>query len=533
MTIFDKFLKLKRDKIKLNITDWYFVAVGVVTFVAITLWTITKSSIWFDEAFGAYLIRFNFWDIAKYTAADVHPPLYYWLLKLWGMLFGNTELALRSMSVFFGATVIVLGYLLVHRLFDKKVARISLIFLVLSPMLVRYSQEMRMYTLVTAIALAATYALTYAMDSKKRQPWIVYGILVGVGMWTHYFMALVWLAHWAWRADIIRRIATKRAYFKAFFSKQWILAHVIAVGLFVPWLPFFVKQALTVQVFGFWIPAVSPDTLVNFYTNLVYYQTSNASGGWQSETTHWLAIGFVALIGLLIWLAVRVYKSLDKKQRQSYRLILAAAFIPVILLILLSLPPLRPSFVDRYLIPSIVFTYIFIGITLALGIKYIKPKWRNAIVAVAMLFMTIGIANVWHFGNFAKMANPPASSNARQIYQAIVEKSGDNQPIIADSPWLFYEAVFYSTDKHPVYFLDEKTQYLYGSLDMLKYNNDHKIKDVTAFTKNNDIIWYVGLPRGADFNAPYSNWTPIQEVTYNDSITGKPAYKAVQYQIAN
>ena len=523
MTIFRRFFGLFKQKNKLQTTDWLFIAAGLTVFLIITLWTITKSSIWFDEAFGAYLIRFNFWDIARYTAADVHPPLYYWLLKLWSMGFGNTELALRSMSVFFGGVSITFGYLLIHRLFNKKAARISLIFMALAPMFVRYSQEMRMYTLVTAIALAATYVLTYAINTKKKMPWIVYGVLVGVGMWVHYFSAIVWIAHWVWRADIIRRSAKKGKFIKTFFSKQWVMAHVIAIALFIPWLPFFANQMFTVQAFGFWIPAVTPDTLVNFISNVIYYQDSGNVTGWLSAT---FLIVFVALI----MLSIRVYKSLNDADRRSYRLIIVLAFVPVLILFFASMPPLRSSFVDRYLVPSTLVISLFIGVTLAYSTKFIKSKLAIIVAIVVMTgIMTVGVSNVWYLGNYSKTSN--ASNNARQIVEAIVAKSGDSQPIIADSPWLYYEAAFYSTDKHPVYFVDANTQYLYGSLDMLKYNDYHKIKDINVFTSQNPIVWYVGLPRGADFKAPYSNWKPIQEVTVNDSINNKPAYKAIQYQI--
>ena len=53
----------------------------LAAFTGITFATIGRSSIWFDEAFGAYLIRFNFAEIFHYTSLDVHPPFYYWLLK--------------------------------------------------------------------------------------------------------------------------------------------------------------------------------------------------------------------------------------------------------------------------------------------------------------------------------------------------------------------------------------------------------------------------------------------------------------------
>ncbi|NCQ53999.1 hypothetical protein COV88_02605 [Candidatus Saccharibacteria bacterium CG11_big_fil_rev_8_21_14_0_20_41_19] len=524
MTIFRRIFGLNRSANKLKTTDWLFIAAGLAVFLIITLWTITKSSIWFDEAFGAYLIRFNFWDIAIYTAADVHPPLYYWLLKLWSICFGNTELALRSMSVLFGGVSIVFGYLLTHRLFNKKAARISLIFMVLAPMFVRYSQEMRMYTLVTAIALAATYVLTYAINTKKKMPWIIYGVLVGLGMWAHYFSAIVWIAHWVWRADAVRRIAKKGKFIKTLFSKQWIMAHVIAIGLFIPWLPFFAKQMFTVQAFGFWIPSVTPDTLVNFMSNVVYYQDSG-------NITGWLATVFLVVFIAVIVLAIRVYKNQNETERQAYRLIMTVAFVPVLILFFASMPPLRSSFVDRYLVPSALAISLFLGVTLAFSMKLIKSKLSIVVIAIVAGMMMVGVSNVWHLGNYSKTSN--ASNNTRQIFEAIVAKSGENQPIIADSPWLYYEAVFYSTDKHSVYFIDANTQYLYGSLDMLKYNDYHKIKDINVFTSENQIVWYVGLPRGADFKTPYPNWKPIQEVAVNDSINGKPAYKAIQYSVQN
>lgn len=528
MTIFQRILGLKNKPSGLNKTDYAFIFVGLAIFMAISFWTITKSSIWFDEAFGAYMIHFNFLEIAWYTAVDVHPPLYYWLLKIWSMIFGNTELALRSMSVFFGAIAVLFGYLLTHRLFGKNIARTSLIFMVLSPMIVRYSQEMRMYTLVAAIVVVATYVLTFAINSKKRLPWVVYGVLVSLGMWTHYFSALIWISHWIWRADIVRRSVRKTKFIKTFFSREWILAHLVAVGVFAAWVPCVLTQATIVQVGGFWIPAVTPDTFVNFYTNLMYYQTS-------SETVGWLAFGVFAVISFLAWLAVRVYKDQNDTERQSYRLIMIMAFVPVLLLFILSLPPLRSSFVDRYLIPSTFFTYLFIGLTMAYGVKFLNKRLHYISLVFMAGVMVIGILNVWHFGNYAKNSNPPASNNARQIVAEIVKNSGDNQPIIADSPWLFYEAVSYSTDKHPIYFIDANTEYIYGSLEMLKGNSDytkkHKIQDMDSFTNNNSIVWYVGLPRGADYNAPYDDWKELQRVAVDDSINGKPAYVAIQYQV--
>lgn len=519
--MFSKLFKSKRTLFGVELYDWLLVAVAVATFATITLWTITKSSIWFDEAFGAYLIRFNFLDIARYTATDVHPPVFYWLLKLWSMLFGTNELALRSMSVFFGGIAIIFGYLLTNKLFNKTVAKVSLVFMALSPMLVRYGQEARMYTLVAAIALAATYVLTLAINSKKKLPWVIYGILVSLGMWVHYFSAIVWIAHWIWRGDIIRRTAKKGEFIKKFFTKEWKLAHYVAVGLYLPWLPFFVMQSLVVQVLGFWIPPVNPGTLLNFLTNVIFYRD-------MSETTGLLSLGFVAVGILLVALAVRVYKSMGKNDKQSYRLIMTLAFVPELFLFFLSMI-IRPVFIDRYFIASTLAIAMFIGVTLVYGYKYLRPKFGLFVGLLVVVMMTIGIVNVYQLGNYNK--NTGDSNQTRQIVQAAMAKASDGQPIIAATPWIYMEEVYYQTNSHQVYFINV-TDYKYGSLDMVKYSDYHKISDISAFAKKHPIIWYVGWIGDGELKAPDSNWKELQKITINDLVNGKPAFEAIQYKIS-
>ncbi|MBX9721681.1 MAG: glycosyltransferase family 39 protein, partial [Candidatus Obscuribacterales bacterium] len=133
--------------------DILFVLIGLGIFATISFFNMTNSSIWFDEAFSAYIAQFNFAEIAAFTATDVHPPFYYWVLKVWTLLFGTSEVAFRSMSLLFGAGAIAAGYILARRFFGRLVAGVSLIFLVLSPMLIRYSDEARMYTLAVFIIL--------------------------------------------------------------------------------------------------------------------------------------------------------------------------------------------------------------------------------------------------------------------------------------------------------------------------------------------------------------------------------------------
>lgn len=515
--------RITNKKHTIGRTDIVALIVGISIFASISLATIANSSIWFDEAFSAYIIRFDFLEIWQFTSVDVHPPLYYWLLKLWSLLFGTTDIALRSMSVLFAGVSIVFGYLLLHRTLGRKVALYGLLAMVLSPILVRYSQEMRMYTLVLAIALAATYVLIRAVESGRRRLWVVYGVLVSLGMWTHYFAAIVWLAHWVWRALSVAKGAKRRPkkYMAAFFTKDWLVAHAVAIGLFVPWLPYLVKQLSIVQAFGFWIPPVSPVTLTNFFTNTVFYLD-------QGGLTPWLTLGFVVLVAISIWLSIRGYKTLKKSQRATYWLLVALAFVPPTLLLLASMPPLQSSFVDRYLVTSSVAISILLGFVLWFSTQH-KKKIVTVVTHVLIIGASIiGILNVYHYGNHNKTTNE--SSGAKQIMRQIAATSTVGDPVIAASMWMYYDAVFYASDSHSVWFVDTGS-YEYGSLEMLRTRDYGKITDKQSFLDSHNTFWYVARSGESMPNPPFDNLKQLQILTQPDPFTGKPAYTAIRFQV--
>lgn len=502
---------------------WVALAIGLVGFVAICLRTIGDASIWFDEAFSAYITRFNFGEIMQYTAADVHPPLYYLVLKVWEMFFGTSDLAIRSLSVLFGCVAIVFAFLLVKKLFGKKTAVISLLLLALLPILIRYSQEARMYTMTAAIAFSATYMLVRAGETKKRSDWAIYAILVAAGMLTHYFMALVWIAHWVWHIDKLWRGGTRgKKFFQQLFSGQWWRTYILAVILFLPWLPFMIKQLTVIQVAGFWIGPISLDTFSNVITNFFLYQE-------HGEVKSWLVVCLLAILIGLVWTGVRAYKSMDADKKASYRLILYIGVVPIMLLVISSLPPLQPSFVERYLLPS--FMALAISAAIAISVCPQKAKLRIGLVLLITILMILGIRNVEYYGNYNK--NSGTAVDTKTLVQEVQSAAADGEPIIASTPWIYYEAVFYDTPENPVYFIDAQTEYNFGSLEMLKNSDFHKILDLEQFSDQHDTVWYIGRPDGAEMESPDNSWQEVQVIDLDDRMTGQPSYRAVQYKTNN
>jgi len=110
-----------------------------------------------DDAFSFSISKQSASPIVLTTAADVHPPLYYLLLYYWMMLFGTSVFGMKLLSVLFGVLAIVMVYVVGRQLFDQQVGLLGAFILAISPFNIEFSQEARMYSLMTLLALLSTY----------------------------------------------------------------------------------------------------------------------------------------------------------------------------------------------------------------------------------------------------------------------------------------------------------------------------------------------------------------------------------------
>jgi len=125
-------------------------------------------SLWLDEGYSVVLARQSAAQIIGGLSGDLHPPLYGLLLHGWVLVFGDSEAALRSLSVFFGILTLLAAYFLARRLFGERTARYTALIISLSTFHVFYSQEARSYTLMAFLATLSFYFFVRLLDEKNR-----------------------------------------------------------------------------------------------------------------------------------------------------------------------------------------------------------------------------------------------------------------------------------------------------------------------------------------------------------------------------
>ena len=152
---------------------------GVVgLFAAVRLWRLSASCLWFDEIFSVHAARHGWLELLRFVAADIiHPPLFYLLLKTWIWLGGESLLWLRLLPALISIGAIIPFVLLCRELELKRSERnLSLLLLAVNGYLIKYAQELRMYSLLLLLSLCSLWLFVKffrAKDvSRKQLGWL-------------------------------------------------------------------------------------------------------------------------------------------------------------------------------------------------------------------------------------------------------------------------------------------------------------------------------------------------------------------------
>ncbi|MGB9873296.1 MAG: glycosyltransferase family 39 protein, partial [Anaerolineae bacterium] len=188
---------------------------------------------------AVWAVRHSFLETTLWTAGDVHPPLYFWLLWPWVRLTGESEFAARYLTVLVGMLTIAAMAPLGRRLGGRAVGAAALGLLALSRFHVWWSQEMRMYALAALAATLSFYFLlrwvspaqpTGRMGHRARAlvGWIAATV---AALYTIYFSALLL----AIQNLYVFLIGLGRRDRWALW-RPWLLAQAVALALWTPWL---------------------------------------------------------------------------------------------------------------------------------------------------------------------------------------------------------------------------------------------------------------------------------------------------------
>lgn len=358
----------------------YYVPIllGLITLFGLELRVaISNCPMWYDEGHSILVAvqQFPFGiDNFLFTKDFQHTPFYFYFLHFWLKIFGTSEILLRFSSVIFGVATIPLTYIVAKKLYknDKIVGIISAILVAVSPLMIYYSIEVRMYMMVTFLAvLSMNYLLDFDAKGDKKSlikllvtntliPYLLIGgIVFNIGQAIAYTLYL-FLAQKE-ETEKIRKYLTYRVYQLILLVPYFIIAIYYAY-----------QRSKFIM---FHIPSFQ---FINFVGNVQNFFGAKVG---MLFWTQYLPIMidflfFVSVVIPIVYFICALIRAFKEKDAKLYMAFLMATIAYVIILISCMLKVI--VLVPRY----IIFIVPILMILAAVGFSKLK-KWHIAIFLIA------------------------------------------------------------------------------------------------------------------------------------------------------
>lgn len=403
---------------------------------ALRIYRLDAQDIWGDEAFSIFLSQMPL-DKVIAGAADTHPPFYPLLLFAWLRLFGSTAFATRALSSIVGVLIVPLIFIFAKRASQsRRVAWFSAIPAAASPLLIYYSQETRMYELVTLLALISTYfclrvfGKTQIFQRPRSPTLLLYLITTGLAIYTHYSAFYILAAQNIYALFELRknRLALMR----------WLALQAVLVAAYIPWV-LVQTSFLSGKASARWdefnwggVEMIFGKTLLAFSVGLTV----------DSPLAQVETILFLAVVALGIFVVFH-------RRMTNAPLILVLLYFLIPLMISFLVNPILPFFFERYVLVALPAFYV----VMALGLDYIARLEFRAALGVTALFVGISAISLTNY--YFNDAYAKGKYGQMMSYVESHTEAGD--ALVLNNPLQKPLYLYYAPRNLPAFFLPDGT----------------------------------------------------------------------------
>ncbi len=378
----------------------------ILTALALRIARLPFLTMWSDEYHSFRVSSQPLLDIlsGKY-GGELNPPLYFAFLRFQRLIFGDSEIAMRSLSLFFATLSMVVFFKLSLSVFEAFIPSIAaLTLMAFHPILIYYSVEICSYSLLVLLSLVSFFSCIKIQNKTKFSGFWTFLLtfsIVGC-LYTHHFGLIAPIA-------IAAFVVTS-----AWMSRKWskpdtlsLSGVLAAIMLYLPGLLMLRKQA------------TSYPGQPNLATLIKSFQifTSNMN----QSTNNQLLIAF-ATITFFAGMIVLVSQVKDKHNTLIVILGIATAIIFILITHLAGI-----NTISRYLILAIPLVLMAIAATLI----PINKKWHGVINFFGVVTIGFYVISGTSFALNTKNENFQARWKAdwRYISEVIEAHRRNHEPI--------------------------------------------------------------------------------------------------------
>jgi len=352
-------------------------------------------SLWGDEAFASILSQKGLLDIITIAARDTSPPLHYFFLHFWMMLFGTSEIAIRTFPMLLFVFLAFVVYKFAGEVYGKRAGVIAFFLTLFNPFLFVYAFEARMYMLLALTATASMWLYV-----TKRWRWYI--VATTAALYTHHFSIFVIFVQVLYYLftqipTVKKQITAPEKLIVNQLKNPFIRSLLVVVLLYAPWVPVLYMQ--TKHVAGdFWLPKPSFDDLRFLFAHFIAGSTK------------------IGVEKLILYTSFLLFFTRGFTRKKDF-LIYLWLFFPAVLTYVMSQVG-RPLFFDRYLIVSAP----------AIGLLLASQKVSAITSKLVIVLLTIVLGGLF-FVNLYSFKHP-AKQPFRDVANYVFTMYGENKEVI-------------------------------------------------------------------------------------------------------
>ncbi len=307
-----------------------------------------------DEPFTMYWALRPIGALWTMLGTENNPPLYFLLMKAWGMLVPLDAAWWRIPSATFSALAVWPLYLLTRQLGGARIALVAALLFTFSNYHYGFAHEVRAYALFTLLSVTSMWLLLRNSEGRMR-PWIWLAVVNVLLVYTHFFGWFV--IGLQGLCMVLPELRTK--------WRTYLIALGIAVASYLPYAAIFLSRMGHSMQAGTWLDPPVPEELYNMI--------------WRWSNAPVLAVGFLVVIAVALWRT--------RAKDLGMRLGLLWTFVPLLGMFAVSFAV--PMFLDRYLV------YAAPGFTLlvafALSEVFVDQRMTNVLAFGAVIGMALTV----------------------------------------------------------------------------------------------------------------------------------------------
>ncbi len=362
-------IKIKDKKVELL---FLFIIILGSIFISLPCF---HTNMWFDESYTIAIAKHPFNEIWEIGSHDVHPLLYYFMIRIILRLTNESILCARLFSVIPLIIMAILGYTHIRKDFGTKAGIVFTFLSMFFPTCLMYAGEIRMYTwamlFVTITAIYAYRIIKYRKVTNKN--WIIFAIFSLVSAYTHYYgLAAAFVINIGLLLFLsIKSYKNKNVKESRHIKnlKKWFISAIVQIVAYIPWMGVVFNIGTEIQ--NYWIG------FPNFAQMIEFQFTGNLSGNTPK------VISWAFTILFLVYILYSFKRNWNRDEIKPAKLAILVYLAVLVLVAIISLI-VEPILYARYLL---CLTGIFIFV-IAILLSIEKPK---VIFSLCCIMLTVSL----------------------------------------------------------------------------------------------------------------------------------------------